>query len=417
MSLGTRAKALLLGLTSGVLVIGTLESGARVAHTVRADTLRHEPSWYAYSPDLGWTRRPGFKGLQGGYLREFDAQGFFTADSSQLHDRRTARVVAFGDSNTFGFGAPTAGSFVEVADALLSHVSIINLGVVGATSYQGRAAVTKYLPALEPDLVVVSYNFNDRRAVRSHDTVDSAGQFERIWRASTSPAAGLAAFLQHSYLSRGLRAALTSAGIVASDSQVDLSSTVPRVDEESYRRNLEAIVDVTSRTGIPLVFILLKDNPFQTEALDLGLERLAAHDREGAIVSLQAAVEQDNTFSDLARLHLAEAYVSAGQLTEASEARQTVHQRAIAGGRPVRRDRDYNRIMLEVAAAHGVPVVDGGRALDQRPGDYIDFCHFNAAGHRKIGELLAAQITTSLSGEWPPAEPSLVFPEVIDGSD
>lgn len=409
----TQLKAILLGLAAGGLVAATLEAGARVAYALRGDAGRGETGWFVYAPDLGWTRKPGFKGLEGGYERAFDEQGFFTADSAQLRDHHDARVLAFGDSNTFGVGAPTDASFVEVADQLLPGVSVINLGVVGGSSYQGRVAVSKFLPALRPDLVVVSYNFNDRRYVRHREEADHAEQFERIWQASTGQAAGLQSMLQTSYASRGLQSLLTSAGVLSSAPELDLSTTTPRVDEEGYRRNLEHIIATAGHQGVPLVFIALKDNPFEVEALDRGLERLAHNDISGAITALETAIGRHNAFSDLARLHLAEAYNRAGRATDAARALRTSYQRSLAGGGPIRRDVDYNRIMREVAAAHAVPVVEGGRAIDERPGDYIDFCHFNAAGHRRIGELLAERISSTLGARTPvpstPPEPQAIY--------
>ncbi len=386
---------MLLGLMAGALVLTTLEAGACVVYTARGDAQPREATWYAYSRDLGWTRKPGFKGLEGGYLREFDSQGFFSVDSPQLTDGHT-RVLAFGDSNTFGVGAATSETFVEVADRLLSDASVINLGIVGGTSYQGRAALSAYARTLKPDLVVVSYNFNDRRSVRTRDEADGAEHFERLWNATRDPAKRVVTLLQELYLSRSLRSAMRSAHLVADASEVDLATAVPRVDEDDYRRNLQAMAQDTRRLGIPLLFILLKDNPIETEVLDLGIERLSRGDVDGAIETLTAAVQHNNAFSDLARLYLARAYEAAGRAAEAITARRAMHQRTLAGGRPLRRDRDYNRIMREVAAEHGVPVVDGGAVLDERPADYVDFCHFNAAAHKKLGELLARQIVASL---------------------
>lgn len=61
----------------------------------------------------------------------------------------------------------------------------------------------------------------------------------------------------------------------------------PRVDELHYRENLTAIVDLTKRAGIPLVFVLLRDNPLQSGYLNHGIERLAKAEYEAAIGRLQ----------------------------------------------------------------------------------------------------------------------------------
>src|SRR5262249_3691468 len=160
-----------------------LEGTVRILYTVRNDVKAGAPAWYVYSPALGWTRRPGFHGVEGGYYREFDADGYFTADSKEVN-AAGKKVVLLGDSNTFGFGAPTGDSFAEVLHNLLPDTAIVNLGVIGATSYQGQAALSKYLPLLNPSVVVVSYNFNDRRYVLHRGEIDSADNFQQMWKRS-----------------------------------------------------------------------------------------------------------------------------------------------------------------------------------------------------------------------------------------
>src|SRR5215813_539175 len=299
-------KLLLFGLLTSVFMLVALEAGARVAYTIQYDA-QHSPTqpWFIYSAVLGWDRRPGFKGVAGGYERTFDARGYFSTDSNQITNTEQ-KVIVLGDSNTFGYGTPADATFTEVADDLLPGVSMINLGVVGASSYQGRVALSKYLKVIKPSLIVCSYNFNDRRYVLTRAEADSAEQFQRVWSASTGPRAMLSKFLSTSYLCRGINSALRILGLLGEEPRtVDLSKVVPRVDETSYRQNLEEIAKETRKDDIPLVFILLKDNPLQTELLDQGIERLSGHDYAAAISALKAAVESENMFSDLARLYLA----------------------------------------------------------------------------------------------------------------
>lgn len=127
-------------------ILLSLEGLSRILLTVRADLSSQEPDWYQYASNIGWERRPYFKGLVGGerhghdssrYLRQFDAQGFFAEDTPQIHDRAHKRILAIGDSNTFGWGVPTRNAFPEVLDDLREDADVINLGVSGYTSFQG----------------------------------------------------------------------------------------------------------------------------------------------------------------------------------------------------------------------------------------------------------------------------------------
>ena len=385
-------KVLLGALVTAVLLIA-IESASRVLYSIRTDMREEEPQWFVLSPDLGWTRRPNFRGGVGGYDREFDAEGYFKIDSRPT-DPSARKVMFLGDSNTFGWGAPTPDVFAEYLPTLLPDVAPVDLGVVGASSYQGRVALAKYLPILKPSVVVVSYNFNDRRYVPSPDDIDSAEAFERQWRRTVGIPGAISTVLTFSKTTRIMRSAMERSGIVVEvPKQIDVSKVVPRVTEENYRRNLEEIARQTSQNHIPLVFILLKDNPLETDFLNRGIEKLSSGDPAGAAVILSKAVVRDNTFSDLARLYLSKALRAVGRNEEAEKVLISPMLRDMTGGRPVRLDRDYNRIMEEVAAQYGVAIVDPRKAIDEEPGDYVDFCHFNAGAHHKVATLLAQQLS------------------------
>jgi hypothetical protein len=80
----SRLTAALIGVALTLAGLLVLEGLSRALLTAQADLTPEQPDWYRYTPDLGWERRPHFKGLVAGevhrheparYLREFDAQG------------------------------------------------------------------------------------------------------------------------------------------------------------------------------------------------------------------------------------------------------------------------------------------------------------------------------------------------------
>jgi lysophospholipase L1-like esterase len=382
------------------LLIG--ECLARLVVTVGDDVAHSRQSaeerWLQYAPDLGWVRKPGFKGEVGGAEREFDAAGYFTVDSAQLAASGRKRVIFIGDSNTFGFGAATAESFAEVAERRLGDINAINLGVVGYSSYQGRIVLEKALPLLKPDLVVVSFNFNDRRYVRRADARDGPEEYARTYRSSRSLLTHVTGILEYSHLFRGLRRLLLAAGLLRRPpSEADVTALVPRVDEESYRRNLTQIAHDARVAGVPVIFILLRDDPLQSDHLRKGIASLRHGDYDQAIAYLQSAVRARQMFADLARLYLVRALEAKGDSVGAKEARlERSFYDSFSGGRVIRLDTDYNDIMRAVARENDVEVVDGASLLEQHPEDFVDFCHFNADGHRRLGELLAQRIAATL---------------------
>lgn len=62
---------------------------------------------------------------------------------------------------------------MELVDEMLPEVQTINLGVVGYTFFQGLQMLKKRGIALNPDIVVASFNFNDRRYVTQASKQDS----------------------------------------------------------------------------------------------------------------------------------------------------------------------------------------------------------------------------------------------------
>ena len=101
-------------------------------------------------------------------------------------------------------------------------------------------------------------------------------------------------------------------------------------------------------------------------------------------------------FSYLARIYLSRAYSAQGRELDARDVLMVEVERDMTGGRPVRLDRDYNRIMTDVASEYGIPLVDGAAAVESHPGDFVDFCHFNASGHRRVAEKVAREIAAAL---------------------
>ena len=97
-------------------------------------------------------------------------------------------------------------------------------------------------------------------------------------------------------------------------------------------------------------------------------------------------------------LQSAQALEAKGETAKAAEARR-VHRfyDSFSGGRVIRLDTEYNDIMRAVAAEMSVELIEGADVVEQRPSDFVDYCHFNAAGHRRLGSLIAHKVAAKLS--------------------
>lgn len=392
-----RLSAPLIGLALTLVGLLALEGLSRALLTAQADLASVQPDWYQYTPDLGWERRPHFKGLVAGevqryeparYLREFDAQGFFAVDTTQIHDTAHKRILAIGDSNTFGWGVPTRNAFPEVLDDLRPDADVINLGVSGYTSFQGYTALLKHFDEVRPDVVIASFSFNDRRVVPSEAATDSHDKFERealLHRLD---------FREKIYLYRGLQRVLIKLHLMKSAGDgnltVDARTAPTRVSPEQYRANLEGIARFCQERQVPLVFIAFQDNPAHSEHLRAGIAHLKAGRHEQAEAELRIAMNMDNWFSDLARKYLAVVLEQRGATEEATHtARLTLPAWKLThGGRPLRLDSEYNDIVRAVARQYDAVVVEAGQILAQDASLYLDLAHPDERGHRIVATLV-----------------------------
>jgi lysophospholipase L1-like esterase len=71
-----------------------------------------------------------------------------------------ARVVAFGDSITYGYGVPPETNWVSQLQARF-NLDMINAGVSGNTSSQGLARIQNDVLAARPGFVIINFGMND----------------------------------------------------------------------------------------------------------------------------------------------------------------------------------------------------------------------------------------------------------------
>lgn len=397
------------GFLAFLIAILVLEAGARVAATISDNVAEFAPGpatveqlpGYVASAELGWMPQPNFSGnTRFGIFRQFDSRGFFMVDSAQVDDRSKKRIVFLGDSNTFGYGVEPSSTFVEVLDLRLPRFSTINLAAEGYSSFQGYKTLLKFGETIDPDILVVSFNFNDRRFVRDETAVDSDESFREI--ADAISLHQTIEVMRISYLYRAVKFALQRAKVVPDDSEparrtgkVRVADLIPRVAPENYRENLTKIARWAMQRDVPLIFMLLGDNPIQTTHLRRGIRRIADGKFRSAIDDLKVAMRFGN-FEALARRYLVEAYENLGLATEADEVGRMAVYIQRDGGQSIYLDDDYHRIMRDVAAEYGAALIDARAVLDLNPGDYIDFCHFDETGHSRVANLLYETLRTMI---------------------
>ena len=232
-------------------------------------SLLHNPTW-----DIAVNSR-GFRGA------EFD----ITKPPSRL------RIVCLGDSWTFGANVGQSQTYPKQLQNLFDRafraadVEVLNLGVLGYSSFQGLELLRRQALALHPDAVVIGFGMNDSKVSGYRD--------KDLPRPRTlSPIRRLAEFFARSevyrflrYIALSVRYAPTPLGerIKAADAR-DAESTSraagtpdgyakleqwTRVSLPDYERNLTDMIALSKSHGATVVVMfneLWAENPYRAAA-------------------------------------------------------------------------------------------------------------------------------------------------------
>ncbi|HVQ35371.1 MAG TPA: GDSL-type esterase/lipase family protein, partial [Candidatus Bathyarchaeia archaeon] len=344
------------------------------------------PDGFVFDAEAGWRARPGYAGELYGATRVFDAQGFLTVDGDDLA-ARAGKIVLLGDSRTFGNGVAAEATFAEQLEEAIPGASTVNLGLPGYTSYQGlRTLETRGLP-LDPAVVVLAFDFNDRRYVLRASDVDGPEHFRDL--AARAERRRWARLADRSTLVRLTRRLVS--GPDPDAGSVDADDLRPRVGVASYRANLERMLELCRARRIRAVVMTFGDHPDARAPLDEGRRALARGDVPAALAPLRRAVGLVNPLSEAARRLLRETYAASGEASLASAlSRVEVPFRSLHGGDPIEPDATYREAAEDVAKRAGVTVLDVGALLAAHPETYADVCHFDEQGHRLIADALAS---------------------------
>lgn len=356
-----------------IILLLMMESCARTVVTLRQDFApapveqKNPPG--LPSRDLGWE---GFRDLKGA-----------------LHgDNGPPRIVAIGDSNTWGWGVGAEAAWASVLGRALPKATVVNMGTPGYSSFQGYQTLRKYGERLRPSVLIASFNWNDRAYDHHIDSEQKFAQHfdaeEKAWRY---------AWLNKIYMTRIFRYVLRKVGALRPDAQpdMDVRNLEARVPPEKYRENLRKIVEWGRERKVPVIFILLKDNPYYTQRIRAGMEYRERGDYKHAARAFTSGVS-NNVSGTLARKYLVQTYEAMGDKAKADE---TAHPDNTPGvGRPIYLDKVYNDVMIEVGHELGVKVVDARPMLDSDPDMFIDMCHPDESGHARIAALVLKALET-----------------------
>jgi len=117
----------------------------------------NHPRFLFQADPVGYTLRPGFQGREIAQSKEFDVPVAIDGQGLRAQPHTAPprpRVLALGDSMTFGEGVPADSTWPAVLERTLG-VRVDNAGVPGYSSAQMAGRLRRYLPLLQPRVVVM----------------------------------------------------------------------------------------------------------------------------------------------------------------------------------------------------------------------------------------------------------------------
>ena len=126
------------------------------------------PEVYDRDSRLMWRFHPGITTSSRVFSNldySINSSGMRGPDVSEKSD--TYRIIALGNSCTFGWGVTYKDTWVHRLQVLLNEqlpdrtVELINAGVPGYSSLQGKRYLSDDLSALRPDMILVMFGHND----------------------------------------------------------------------------------------------------------------------------------------------------------------------------------------------------------------------------------------------------------------
>jgi lysophospholipase L1-like esterase len=201
------------------------------------------------SKNTVWEPVPGVKG--------FNEDRFMGARIPRERTPGTIRIAAVGDSCT-QFGEPPYSAVLGelLADRVRKPVEVLNAGVAGYSTEQGKRRLEHDVAPYRPDVVLLYFGWNDHWILDRFTDAEVAADNARNW-----------AWLDYVGWSRVVQVGLYAAHTVHERRAWGLPQQprVLRVPPDHYQRNLEQMVARTRRLpATPILITAPSDMTFET---------------------------------------------------------------------------------------------------------------------------------------------------------
>ncbi len=188
-----------------------------------------------------------------------NSHGFRGPDWQDQKPKGVYRVACLGDSTTFGWSVGDEETFpVKLQKALEESlqgsglkVEVLNLGVTGYTSRQGRELMARYAADWKPDLVIFAFGPNDRLPALKSDREHLEN---RTW-ARGKVSVFFHRFQVYKLLKAGVIYLENRARGRSLDPATYISQLKRKVSPDEYRQNAAEVKKICDRIGADLIIV------------------------------------------------------------------------------------------------------------------------------------------------------------------
>ena len=214
---------------------------------------------YVPHPTLIWTLKPNttlevdnevyqMRGAPVTWTFDVNGDGHRGPAYPSEHSQDYPVVVCLGDSCTFGFRVDRGDTYpARLAAFLRDHgmpnASVVNYGIPGYSSFQGRLVLEGFLERYRPDVVILAFGANDLEPDDRPDVQKAEGS-----STATNRIAPLLNRLAIAKLVGRFKSKNPQRGGLAAEGQV-------RVSIDDYRNNLQAMVRMAQAAGARVVLL------------------------------------------------------------------------------------------------------------------------------------------------------------------
>jgi lysophospholipase L1-like esterase len=242
-----------------------------------------------------------------------DSRGYRNGEVAVAKRPGVLRIACVGDSWTFGMNVDQDRTYpARLAETLRSRlggaaVEVVNFGVLGYTSFQGRQLLESAVFDFQPDIVALGFGMNDSEVAgyRDRDMVD--GDDPPTWIARLRDAAtGLESYKLLRYYAQTLRFHPKSMGDFlrehANDrgsGSVDYDAIEPwtRVSPRDYETNMREMIRLSRAHAAAVVLLdneLWEESPYRPVLRRIASdERVPLVDSLAIVAAARAQMERD----------------------------------------------------------------------------------------------------------------------------